>query len=76
MNNPFENINEQIKELTNRNVYLKWGTVTSASPFQVKFDGETTSQSYHKPKSYTATINDRVAFLVVNKQYICLGAYA
>lgn len=76
MNNPFEEINTQLKELQNKNISLKWGTVTSSSPFQVKFDGETTSQTYAKQKNYTAAVNDRVAFLVINKQYICLGAYA
>ncbi len=56
---------------------IKWAVVTSVSPFNVKFDGETTAspKAYKKPKGYTPTLNDRVCFLVVNKQYVCLGGY-
>lgn len=56
---------------------IKWATVTSATPFKVRFDGEETEspRAYKKPKGYTPTVNDRACFLVLGSQYVCLGAY-
>lgn len=76
MNNPFEDVNKEIKKLKDSAVSIKVGTVTSASPFQVKFDGESTSATYLMPKNYTPTVNDRVYFLVASGKYVCLGAYS
>lgn len=56
---------------------IKWAIVTSLSPFKVRFDGETeeSPREYKRPKTYTPVLEDRVCFLLVNNQYICLGAY-
>lgn len=56
---------------------IKWATVTKASPFKVKFDGETeeSPRVYKKAKAYTPAVNDRVCFFVSGNQFICLGAY-
>lgn len=75
MINFLEPINKQLKELDKAKVKVKVSTVTSVSPFKVKFDGESTEAQYLKPKNYTPTLNDRVYFLVVDGFYICLGAY-
>ena len=75
MTNPFEEINKQIAKLKSNVVSIRCGTVTSVSPFQVRLDGETGSNTYLKLKGYSATVGDRVAFLVCNKKYIMIGAY-
>lgn len=56
---------------------IKWAIVTSVSPFRVQFDGEEreSPRAYRKPKNYTPDINDRVCFLFLNNQYICLGSF-
>lgn len=56
---------------------IKWGIVTSISPFHVRFDGEEESSPriYKKPSTYTPQLNDRIAFLVIDSQYVCLGKY-
>ena len=55
---------------------IRWATVTAASPFRVAFDGELESPAtYLKPKNGTITVGDRVAFLVLGGQYVCLGVY-
>ena len=68
-------LNGEIEKLKKQQPTLKCGTVTNASPFQVRFDGEDSSNTYKKPKSYTPILNDRVCFLVQGNNYICLGGY-
>lgn len=75
MTNPFDEINRKIDEVNGKSVNVRCGTVTSTVPFQCKLDGEDTSNTYKKLKGYTATLGDRVAFLVCNKKYYMLGAY-
>lgn len=75
MLNPFEEIEIEINKLKQSQAAIKWGTVTEVSPFKIKFDGEETSNQYHKPKNYTPVVNDRVCFLILQKGYVCLGAY-
>lgn len=75
MTNPFEEITKEINTLKSKQINIRCGTVTSVSPFQCKLDGEETSNTYLKLKGYTASVGDRVAFIVVNKKYIMLGAY-
>lgn len=75
MTNPFDEINRKIDEVNGKSVNVRCGTVTSISPFECKLDGEDTSNTYKKLKGYTATLGDRVAFLVCNKKYYMLGAY-
>ena len=75
MKNFLEEINNQLRVLEKSTTKIKVGTVTSVSPFECKFDGESTSIQYLKPKNYAPTLNDRVYFLVVDGFYICLGAY-
>lgn len=75
MTNFLEDINKKLQLLEKSQLQVRVATVTSVSPFKCKFDGESTSIQYLKPKNYTPTLNDRVYFLVVNGFYICLGAY-
>lgn len=75
MTNFLEDINAKIVALNKAAAKVKVGTVTSASPFKCKFDGESTEVQYLKPKNYTPVVNDRVYFFVVDGFYICLGAY-
>lgn len=55
---------------------IKYATVTSVSPFKVKFDvdgAESSNTSYKYPAWYTPMAGDRVAFLDDGKQKLCLG---
>lgn len=55
---------------------IKYATVTSVSPFRVKFDVdgvESSNTSYKRLEWYTPKVNDRVAFLDDGKQKICIG---
>ena len=55
---------------------IQYATVTSTSPFKVKFDIDSTESantSYKRLASYTPTIGDRVAFLNDGKNTLCLG---
>lgn len=56
-------------------ISIKFGTVASTAPFNIRYDGET-KQSEAIPKrlaSYTPTLSDRVAVLKVLNIYLCLG---
>ena len=75
MTNFLEEINIQLQALEKASIKIKVATVTSISPFKCKFDGESTSIQYLKPKNYTPSLNDRVYFLCLSGFYICLGAY-
>lgn len=57
---------------------IKYATVTSASPFAIKFDGESVASTtvYKRLSSYTPVINDRVAVLLTDGNYLCLGKVA
>lgn len=55
---------------------IKFATVTSTSPFKVKFDTdaeESANISYKYLNSYTPAEGDRVVFLDDGKNKICIG---
>ncbi len=56
---------------------IKWATVTNVSPFNVQFDGELTAspKTYKRLSVYAPVVNDRVVFLVIAGQYLCLGNF-
>lgn len=56
-------------------INIKFATVTSASPFNIKFDGEGTASArvYKRLSSYSPAANDRVAVLVISGTYLVLG---
>ena len=56
---------------------IKYATVTSVTPFKVKFDidgTESANISYKRLVSYPApAVGDRVVFLFDGKNILCLG---
>lgn len=55
---------------------IKYATVTSASPFKVLFDSDTSvseNNNYKKLSSYDPTVGDRVAFINDGRSILCLG---
>lgn len=56
-------------------INIKFATVTSSSPFNIKFDGETvpSTRVYKRLSSYTPVNNDRVAVLLIAGIYLVLG---
>lgn len=56
-------------------INIKFATVTSSSPFNIKFDGENTASTrvYKRLSSYNPAATDRVAVLVIAGIYLVLG---
>lgn len=54
---------------------IKFATVTSVSPFNIKFDGENTASTrvYKRLSSYNPVVNDRISVIVVDGIYLVLG---
>lgn len=56
-------------------INIKFAIVTSSSPFYIKFDGETTASNriYKRLSSYSPTLGDRIAVLVIGAIYLVIG---
>ena len=76
MDNPFMQLNQDLSSLSKGKVCVKCGTVTDVNPFKVKIDGDTEAFGNIKtPKGYSATVGDRVAFLLYDNKYIMIQGY-
>lgn len=54
---------------------IKYATVMTTAPFAIKFDGETVTSTtiYKRLGSYAPVVNDRVAVLLADGNYLVLG---
>lgn len=56
-------------------ITIKFATVMSISPFNIKFDGENIASTriYKRLSSYNPAANDRISVIVVDGIYLVLG---